>query len=234
MRPTSGQGVRPSCLAHSMMVAAAKGRQQSAASLLLDLAKSYEHVGHDHLWEEGRKTSFPRRLLACWCASCGGWRFLVADKCATFPFWAFGATTAAKLMLATLLETVPTRLQTYRLWNVVDDISGHVAGSPKMVQVPTAEAARLLVEGLQAHDLPPSKGKSKVLVDGTDKLKHALLQQLEALGIDECDTARNVGADLQLSRRRQALVVKGRLARTAKRMKRVRQLRKAGAHTLAI
>ena len=44
--------------AHSM-VAAAKGRQQSAASLLLDLAKFYEHVGHDHLWEEGRKTSFP-------------------------------------------------------------------------------------------------------------------------------------------------------------------------------
>ena len=36
------------------MVAAAKGLQQSAASLLLDLAKFYEHVGHDHLWEEGQ------------------------------------------------------------------------------------------------------------------------------------------------------------------------------------
>ena len=44
--------------------------------------------------------------------------------------------------------------------------------------------------------------QSKVLIDGTDKLKQALLQQLEALGIDECDTARNVGADLQLGRRR--------------------------------
>ena len=225
--------------AHSIMVAAAKGRQQSAASLLLDLAKFYEHVGHDHLWEEGRKTSFPTRLLACWCASYEGWRFLEADKCATFPFWAFGtilpgcsgATTAAKLMLATLWETVPTRLPTYRLWNLVDDISGHVAGTPKMVQVLTAEAARLLVEGLQARDLPLSKGKSKVLIDGPDKLKHALLQQLEVLGIDECDTASNVGADLQLGRRWRALVVKGRLARAAKRTKRVRQLRKAGAHT---
>ena len=88
-----------------------------------------------------------------------------------------------------------------------------------------------LVEGLQARDLPLSKGKSKVLIDGTDKLKQALLQQLEVLGIDECDTARNVGADLQLGRRRRALVVKGRLARAAKRTKRVRQLRKAGAHT---
>ena len=88
-------------------------------------------------------------------------------------------------MLATLLETVATRLPTYRLWNVVDDISGHVAGIPKMVQVLTAEAARLLVEGLQARDSPLSKGKSKVLIDGLDKTKHALLQQLEALGIDE-------------------------------------------------
>ena len=114
---------------------------------------------------------------------------------------------------------------------MVDDISGHVAGTPKMVQVLTAEAARLLVEGFQARDLPLSKGKSKALIDGPDKAKHALLQQLEALGIDESKSARNVGADLQLGRRRRALVVKGRLARASKQTKRVRQLRKAGAHT---
>ena len=79
-----------------------------------------------------------------------------------------------------------------------------------MVQVLAAEAARLLVEVLQARDLPLSKGKSKVLIGCLDKPKHALLQQLEALGIDESDSARNVGADLQLGRRRRALVVKGR------------------------
>ena len=100
-----------------------------------------------------------------------------------------------------------------------------------MVQVLTAQAARLLVEGLQARDLPSSKGTSKVLVDGTAKLKQDLLRQLEVLGIDEYDMARNVGAGLQLGRRRRALVVKGRLARAARRTKRVRQLRKAGAHT---
>ena len=206
---------------------------------MLDLAKFYEHVGHDHLWEEGIKTSFPRRLLACWCASYEDWRFLEADKCATFPFWAFGtilpgcsgATTAAKLMLATLLETVSSRLPSYRLWNVVDEISEHVVGSPRMVQVSTAEVARLLVEGLQARDLPLSRGKSKVLIDGPDKLKQGLLRQLEAQGIDETDSARNVGADLLLGRRRRASVVKGRLAKTAKRSRRTRPLRKAGAHT---
>ena len=100
-------------------------------------------------------------------------------------------------MLATLLETVASRLPTYKLWNVVDDISGHVAGSPRTFQVFTGEAARLLVEDLQARHLPNSKGKSKVLVDGTDKLKQGLLRQLDLLGIDKCDTARNVGADLQ-------------------------------------
>ena len=62
-----------------------------------------------------------------------------------------------------------------------------------MVQDRTAEAARLLVEGLQARDLPLSMGKSKVLIDGTDKLKQGLLRQLEVLWIDECDSARKRG-----------------------------------------
>ena len=52
----------------------------------------------------GRQDKFSK---ATWCASYEGRRFLDADKCATFPFWAFGtilqgcsgATTAAKLMV---------------------------------------------------------------------------------------------------------------------------------------
>ena len=95
-------------------------RQQSAASLLLALAKVYAHVGHDHLSEDCHKTSFPRRLLASRCASYGGWRFLEGDKCATFlsgPSGLFFQVAVAppqppKLMLAmaTLLETVTSGL----------------------------------------------------------------------------------------------------------------------------
>ena len=96
-----------------------------------------------------------------------------------------------------------------------------------MVQVLTAEAARLLVEGLQARHLLLSKGKSKILIDGTDKLKQGVSRQLEALGFDDCDLARKVGADLQLGRRRRGLVVKGRLGRAARRTARP-------GHTLAI
>ena len=113
----------------------------------------------------------------------------------------------------------------------MDDISGHVAGSPKMVQAITTEAARLWVEGVQARDLPLFKDQSKVLIDGPDKLKQGLLRQLEEQGIDETDSARNIGADLQLGKRRRAGVVKGRIARAARRSRRARQLRKAGAHT---
>ena len=69
-----------------------------------------------------------------------------------FSFWAFGtilagcsgATTAAKLMLASLLEAVATRLPTYRLWNVVDDIWGHVAGTPQDGASPHSRSGQAL------------------------------------------------------------------------------------------
>ena len=97
------QSVRPCRLGSLHHGGGSHGAAAVGGFLALDLAKFYEHVGHDHLWEEGHKTRFPTRLLACWCASYEGWRFLEADKCATFPFWAFGtilpgcsgATTAA-------------------------------------------------------------------------------------------------------------------------------------------
>ena len=50
------------------------------------------------------------------------------------------------------------------MWNMVHDISGLTAGSPKIVAVVSCEAARLLVSGLDALDLRPPLGKSKLLV----------------------------------------------------------------------
>ena len=66
--------------AHSIMVAAAKG----AAAVGGLLVSGFGQVLRTRR-EEDRITSFPRRLMACWCASYEGWRFLEADKCATFP-----------------------------------------------------------------------------------------------------------------------------------------------------
>ena len=69
-----------------MVVLAAKGRRQAAASPLLDLARFNEQVEHDHLWE---KVHFPLRLLVC-CCSNGGCLLSEADHCATYSFWALG------------------------------------------------------------------------------------------------------------------------------------------------
>ena len=55
-------------------------RGQPGASLLLYLAKLFEHVEHDHLLEQSKKLHFPLRPLACWCGSHEGWRFLEADR----------------------------------------------------------------------------------------------------------------------------------------------------------
>ena len=226
--------------AHSIMVAAAKGRQQSAASLLLDLAKFYEHVGHDHLWEEGRKTRFPTRLLACWCASYEGWRFLEADKCATFPFWAFGTILPGCSGAYYRRQThagnspgnsshTPPELQAMERGrrhfgacggHSQDGASPHCRGG--QASGGRTQGARFAALRRKVQSPHRRSGQAQAC---------ALLQQLETLGIDESNSARNVGADLQLGRRRRALVVKGRLARATKRTKRVRQLRKAGAHT---
>ena len=88
-----------------------------------------------------------------------------------------------------------------------------------MVQVIAGEAVRLLVEELAARHLPLSRGRSKVLIDGDETLKRGLFRQLLPLELDEDETARNIGAGLQLGRRRRAEVVKGRFARGSKRDK---------------
>ena len=140
--------------AHSIMVVAAKDRRQAAASPLLDLAGFNEQVEHHHLWEKGKKLHFPLRLLACWCSN-GSCLLLEADRCATYPFWALGtllpvasgATTAAQLTLADLLETVACRSPSTRLGSVGDDISTQTAVTAKMVTVVTHNITRLVTQG---------------------------------------------------------------------------------------
>ena len=173
-------------------MAAAKGGEQSAALLLLDLAKFCEHVGHEHLWEEGDKTSFPRRLLASWCGSYEGWRFLEADKC-YLPFLG-------------LLDHSP-RVQWRHHGSQID-----VAPSSGNCGISSLDmrALRCCRRRFGTRCWVPWDGSGPHCRSGqapgggprgTDKVKQGLLRQLEELGIDECDTARNAGADLQPGRR---------------------------------
>ena len=202
-----GQGVRPCGLGSSKGAAAAGGFFATGPGQILRTCRSRSSLGGGSQNKLPKATiglvvRFLRRLAVSRGRQACHFLLLGLRDHPSRSQWHHHS---CQTMLA-LLEIVSSRLPTYRLWNVVNDISGHVAGSPRMVQVLTAEAARLLVEGLQARHLPLSKGKSNVLVDGTDNLKQDLSRQLDLLGIDECDTARNIGADLLLGRRRRALV----------------------------
>ena len=225
----------------SIVVAAAKGRQQSAASLSLDLAKFNEHVGHDHFpGRRGDTTSFPRRLLASWRDSYEGWRFLEADKCATFPFLglrdhssqaAVAPPRQPRLMLATLLETVASRLPAYKLWNVSTTFRGTLPGPPGRFRSSLPKRPGSWWRASRRGTCRFLRASPKFSSTARASSSSELLRQLDSLGIDKCDTARNVGSDLQLGKRRRALVVRERLGRAARRTKRARQLRKAGART---
>ena len=57
-------------------------------------------------------------------------------------------TTAAKIIVADLLELVSCWLSTIRLSNVTNDIVGHTAGPPKMVALIASQAARMLVNDM--------------------------------------------------------------------------------------
>ena len=53
-------------------------RAVGSFAAFLDFAKLCEHVGHDHLWQQGGKHWASQ--IACWCASSKGWRFLEAGR----------------------------------------------------------------------------------------------------------------------------------------------------------
>ena len=144
-----------------------------------------------------------------------------------------GATTAAKLMLATLLETVSSRLPSFRLWNVVDDISGHVAGTDRMVQVITAEADKAVwcrvskrATSRSPKESPRSSSTGRTSSSrgfcGRWRRRASTRRQRRATSGQTSDP----GQKAACTRRSRASV-----AKAAKRSRRVRQLRKAGAHT---
>ena len=78
----SGKACDRAAWAHSLLLAAARGRDQAAASLLLDL----DTIGHDNLSHEGHALRFRLRPLTCWCPSHDGWRFGEAHEAGCRPF----------------------------------------------------------------------------------------------------------------------------------------------------
>ena len=78
----SGKACERAAWAHSLLLAAARGRDQAAESLLLDL----DTIGHDNLLHEGHALRFRLRPLTRWCPSHEGWRFGEAHAAGCRPF----------------------------------------------------------------------------------------------------------------------------------------------------
>ena len=96
--------------------------------------------------------------MACWCMSYEGWRFLEADQCGTFTLVGLryyvashsSTTTATKLMLTDLLETVANRIPCMRFGTL------RTNALPKLASVVTHNVARLSTQGLNKFKLPLS------------------------------------------------------------------------------
>ena len=93
------------------------------------------------------------------------------------------AITAARLTRVTLyfchalFQTCSLRLR-----HVVDEISGHVVGSPRMTTVIMHEVTRVLA-GCPRNLDSCSDGNSNTFLDGPDRIQDHLLQRLESCGI---------------------------------------------------
>ena len=220
MRPISG-AAKAKCATEPPEHIRSWWRQQRGGSsrrllCFWDLAKFYEHVGHDHLWEEGRKnTSFPRRLLACWCASL---RWLavpqgrqvchlsLAGPLGPLLPGCSGATTAAKLMLATLLETVQHASRPAGFGVLSTTFRGHVARVPQDGSGPhgrSGQASGGRPPGARSSSLQGHIQKSSSMARTSSS--RAFCGRWRCLGSTRATRHRNVGADLQLGRRRRAL-----------------------------
>ena len=109
--------------------------------------------------------------------------------------------TAAKLMLATLLETATNRLPSQKLWNVVYDISAHVAGSGRSRQVATCRS-RQEVQCAHRRERNAQVGPSATAAAAWSRRRENGAQHWRRSSVGS---------------RRRATVVKSRLARAAKR-----------------
>ena len=108
-------------------------------------------------------------LLAWWCGSYEGWRFLAADwALGTILTVCSGSMTAAKLVLADLLENVACRFPSMRLWSAVGGISVHSKFSSNGNSCHT-QSGFFAYQSLSKLNLLLSARKSKVLLDGPDQ-----------------------------------------------------------------
>ena len=228
-----------------LLVAAAKGAATvGGLSACSTLAKFYEHVGHDHSVGGGQQNGlssaapgllvrFLRRLALPRSRQVR--HFSLSGPSVPSFQAAAGPRQLPNSCWQPSWEQCPSRLPSYRLWNVVDDISGHVAGSHR---TGSSHHGR----GSQAPGGRPPDARSSALqkeVQGPQStaqtmLKQGLLRQLEATGHRRDRLgAQHRGGFAAGQKTASSASSRGRLAKTAKRSRRTSGSFERQGHTLA-
>ena len=201
---SSARGCDKAAWLHNVLVAHAKDSFEVAGSFYVDLAKYYEHIGHEELRTAAQAWGFDLGLLKALCCTYLAPRRARIGSCLSQSVEANGtvvagcscATALAKLLLLSALRAAALAAPIARILNVVDDVSAHVVGSTTMVAQQLGAAYREFCAKVEEAHLQLSRHKTKALATSR-ALRDALLRQPGwDIGEDDfVDVHRDLGGD---------------------------------------
>ncbi len=219
--------------------AATAGGGSTAAAILTDLEKFYEHLDHDLLIERARKHGFPTPLVRLAVAAYGGPRMIrmkefVAEELHAERGVIAGcslATTLTRVYTIDAYDELTLRCPAVRLDNYIDDNVLSAEGAPGEVAENLGQAAAALSEIVETQlQCRIARRKTKIIAADEKVGKRIQGMAARAIGGDIAASAPNLGTDYAAgksrrrhgpqrtaaARLRQGLKRRGRLAKLAK------------------
>ncbi len=248
MRPYNwaapGRSAEEAVWEQSVLDEAAASRGDVSASTLVDLAKAFEHIPLQLLWDRGRSHGFPLVLLRLILELCAAPRRLVYKMAVSEPVYTLTAVIAGLvssidlmfLLLIDVMDGLAARFPMVRLTAYVDDITMHRTGREGEVALEIRRATEWCVGALEGScNLVVSREKT-VTVGATRALRRRMAKAMGRLGIRMVKKARHLGVDyFPGTERGERREVQGKRWRAVRaRRKRVRGLgRRGGPHVAA-
>eukprot|EP00971_Amphidinium_carterae_P327156 6458331-Amphidinium_carterae.2 len=222
---------------HALRLQSARARGQEALTLLLDLQKFYDSIGHRAMLDSLAEVDFPTHLWRCCSGLYTGPRCLEFNRCVGRIDKASGtvlpgcaiASSVIKALLLPLLRHLESTWPFGTVTSVFDDLSLETTGQVAHMETEFVEAAQCVVQWLQDRRLPLSPSKSYVLAS-TCKLRARVRETIGCPHIIEASTASQLGVGTQLDGRRCAWLQKKRQRDNLAKLARLKRLRKAKTH----
>eukprot|EP00971_Amphidinium_carterae_P310976 6179825-Amphidinium_carterae.2 len=208
----------------------------TSAAIFADLRKFYEFVQHESLIRSAKLANAPLRLLQLACRMYRGpravsWQGLVTQarqyRGSVTPGCVL-AVSAAKVLLWPMLCYLRQKWPLLTAISLVDDLSLHYVGREEPVEQEITEATSYVLDWLAKEGLPCSQSKCKILCNHKN-LRQRLQTRFQPEGFVAAKVTRHLGHDAAGNLRRRVAVRTTRRKAAARRMVKLRQLRKAGA-----